>query len=81
MNDTRMVIPLEFPESKIPVEITLIGTAHVSRETWAVPMRIISMGILAPDGSLGSALSREITILVSFMQTPGINWISGSGQL
>ena len=39
MNDTRMVIPLEIsdsgntPESKIPVEITLIGTAHVSRES------------------------------------------------
>ena len=33
MNDTRMVITLENPESKIPMEFTLIGTAHVSRES------------------------------------------------
>ena len=33
MNDTRMVITLENPESKSPIEFTLIGTAHVSRES------------------------------------------------
>jgi len=31
MNDTRMIIPLENRELKIPLEVTLIGTAHVSR--------------------------------------------------
>jgi len=33
MNDTRMVIPLENAELKNPIEVTLIGTAHVSRES------------------------------------------------
>ena len=33
MNDTRMVITLENSETKGPLEITLIGTAHVSRES------------------------------------------------
>jgi len=33
MNDTRMVIPLENPELKIPFEFILVGTAHVSRES------------------------------------------------
>jgi len=31
MNDTRMIIPLENPESKKSFEFNLIGTAHVSR--------------------------------------------------
>jgi len=33
MNDTRMIIPLVSPDSGIPLEFTLIGTAHVSRES------------------------------------------------
>ena len=33
MNDTRMIITLENLDSKIPMEITLIGTAHVSRDS------------------------------------------------
>jgi len=33
MNDTKMIIPLKSPDSGIPLEFTLIGTAHVSRES------------------------------------------------
>jgi len=33
MNDTRMVISLESADLKCPVELILIGTAHVSRES------------------------------------------------
>ena len=33
MNDTKMIISLEEAESKIPFEVILVGTAHVSRES------------------------------------------------
>ena len=33
MNDTRMIIHLENAELKKPMEVTLVGTAHVSRES------------------------------------------------
>ena len=33
MNDTRMIITLEDSETKNPLEVVLIGTAHVSRES------------------------------------------------
>jgi len=33
MNDTRMIIPLENTQLGISMEITLVGTAHVSRES------------------------------------------------
>lgn len=41
MSDTRMIIPLEHAESKTPLEIILIGTAHVSRESIDEVNRII----------------------------------------
>jgi len=41
MSDTRMILSLENTELKIPVEITLIGTAHVSRESIDEVSRII----------------------------------------
>ena len=41
MSDTRITISLESPELKIPCEIVLIGTAHVSRESIDEVNRII----------------------------------------
>ena len=41
MSDTRMIISLENPESKTPLDIVLVGTAHVSRESIDEVNRII----------------------------------------